>query len=846
MTPRFFTLFSLQVVRNVLQHRLLAALNVLGIALGIAVYLAIQIANGSANRSFAAGVDLAAGKAHLEVRGAVDETLWPLIARQPGVKAATALVEGVVTLPDFPGEYLRVLGVDLFTNAPFSTFELNADGRKVDFQKWLATPGAVALSKEFAVRQHLPLGSRVRVLANSKIKELSVEAVMDFADSLASAQPRFAAMDLGWAQELLGSQGRLSSVQLILEHPEDAGRIAQSLRALLPSDLQVEAPQQRSFQMQHMIAAFQLNLTALSMVSLLVGIFLIYTTVSASVIRRRNEIGILRALGASRAEVRCLFLGEALLSGGLGIALGCFAGVGLARLLVGAVAKTISSLYLLLSIENTHFEVRELLVAAAFGLGAVLLGAWLPAHEAAGIAPLAALSPGAQAQNSRTRVYRWHWLGVLCLGAAWLASWGALAGGPAALGFVAAFFVLIAFALFSPGATVFFGEAAVRGNGILWRLGAENLTRSVHRNGVTVAALAVAVAMMTGLMIMIFSFRNSVEVWVDRTLVADLFVAPGSNETIGHNASIPQDVIAWWEAQPGVDAVDTMYEKPVFIGAEPALLAVVKGADRHNLQFVGGGAEGKSARVLAGAAVAVSESFARKFHVADGGRVTLNSPGGVASFEVAGIYADYSRDQGVVLMARGLFGQFWNEPQVHSLSVYLQPGFNPEPLIEAFTNQFSQGGQLAVYSNGALRQRILKIFDQTFMVTHILRTIAVLVALVGIFLTVSTLVIERSRDIAVLRAIGASRAQIQGLLMSESAMIGALASALGLAAGALLSLVLTWVVNPAFFGWTIQLQFPWGALLATPFWMIPAAIVAAWYPAWRASHVPIAKCLRGE
>jgi putative ABC transport system permease protein len=230
-----------------------------------------------------------------------------------------------------------------------------------------------------------------------------------------------------------------------------------------------------------------------------------------------------------------------------------------------------------------------------------------------------------------------------------------------------------------------------------------------------------------------------------------------------------------------------------------------------------------------------------------GDRITLLTPTGEVPLEIAAVYADYTRDQGVMLMAAETYTRLWGTAApAQSLSIYLRPGAASEPLAEAFNHEFSRAGEYLVYSNRSLRTRIFAIFDQTFAVTYILRTVAFLVAIAGIFLSVTTLVAERARDIGVLRAIGASRGQVQRLLMIESGMIGIVASALGLVSGLALAMTLTWVVNPAFFGWTIHLQLPWSALAATPLWIVPATLIAAWYPAWRGSRMPIAEAVREE
>jgi putative ABC transport system permease protein len=863
---QFGRIFLWQVVRNVAQHRLLALLNVLSVGLGIAVYLAIQIANHSATRSFAAGIDLVAGKAQLEARGAIDETLWPALARQPGVRAATATVEDVVTLPDFPGEYLRVLGLDLFTGDAFRTFELRGTGERLALEDWLGRPGAMALGEEFARAAGLKLGSEVRVMANGAVHRVQIVALVPAADSPAAAQRNFAVMDLGWAQELFGTAGRLSSVLFLLDDPARSEPVAAELRKLVPADVTVGPPRQRSAQVQTMLAAFQLNLTALSMVSLLVGVFLIYNTIAASVARRRVEVGILRALGATRWEVRALFLGEAALFGVLGIACGIVGGVLLARVLTGAVEQTITSLYVLLSIDRSYLHPAQFLTAVVLGMGSVLLGAWLPANDAARVDPVGSLSLGAHQERSAARVPRWGKWGWMCLTLAVGSAAFALRSGPATLGFVAAFFVLAGASCLAPAATLAGGWLAARHGagappprvstrgggapapwGVLRRMAGENLRRSVQRNAITVAALAAAIAMMVGLVVMIFSFRGSVDAWIGRGIVADLFIAPAANEIVGLGAHVSPAAIAWLEARPEVTAVDTFREQTVTLATgESALLAVVKGAYRGNLTFVGGDDVRKMQRVFHEGGVAVTEPFARRFRMKAGDTVRLVTPRGLASFEIVGVYSDFTRDQGAVLIERGTFERYWDEPGVFSLAVYLRPGADSTATAEAFRREFGREGEFAIYSNRTLRQRILAIFDQTFAVTYVLRTVAIVVAVAGIFLSVTTLVAERAREIGMLRAIGASRGQIRALFMLESGLIGAVATALGLAAGVLLAMVLTWVVNPAFFGWTIALRLPWWPLLATPLWIVPATLLAAWYPAWQASRSPVAEALREE
>jgi putative ABC transport system permease protein len=232
--------------------------------------------------------------------------------------------------------------------------------------------------------------------------------------------------------------------------------------------------------------------------------------------------------------------------------------------------------------------------------------------------------------------------------------------------------------------------------------------------------------------------------------------------------------------------------------------------------------------------------------VRDGDSIELTTPEGARKFPIAGVFYDYSRDQGIVYMSARTFVQFWHDDRVNGVAVYLKSAASEQTLTQEFQKQFNRDGQFAIYSNRSLRTRVFEIFDQTFAVTYVLRTIAIIVAVTGIFLSLTILIAERSRELAIVRAIGGSAAQIRKLLLWETGMLGVLAAVIGLASGLCLSLVLTGVINRAFFGWTIQLAFPWRSLALTPVWIFAAALIAGILPAWRASRLVLAEGLRSE
>jgi putative ABC transport system permease protein len=855
MARQYLRIFRWHVLRYLRRHPLLGALNILSVALGVSVFLATQIANQSANRAFAATVDLVAGKAELEITAPtrqLPETVLPLVAAVPGVSAATPLVEGFVSLPDFRGDYLQILGIDVFTNAPFRTFDTsNFDASGFDIQRWLGPPGAIAVSEEFVRQHHLKQRDKLRVRVGGVDRELEIGFLLRKDEAF---DPHFAAMDIGWAQELFGRRGELSVIQLRLADSRQRDAVISAVREILPKDSRVAAPARRTEEVDKMLGGFQLNLTMMSLVSMFVGMFLIYNTVSASVVRRQHEIGILRSLGVTRNEIRGLFLAEAVVLGAIGSVLGLVGGVVLAQVLVRAVSTTISSLYVLVSVRHLTLHPWVFALAAVIGLGSVLASAFFPAHAAAKQEPIEALHGGIRLERSVRPSIAWLISGVFCILAAALFSWLALSTGPRWLSFGAAFFVIAGFSFLVPRVMFHFSKAAgkflrhfrprQRKPKIETEMAAANLSRALLRNAVTVAALAVAVAMVVGVSVMVFSFRKTVETWINDTLLADLFIAPAGNES-GGNSFFPADAIEFLSKHPAVETVDTFREIEVPMRDAEVTVAVIRG-ERRQFQFLHGDRAELMRRFHAEPCVFVSESFARRHRVREGDTLTLTTPDGPRTFPVAAVFYDYTRDQGIVYMSTENFTRFWRDDRVHSVAVYLKPNHRGDEVTKDLWRQFGPNRHFAIFSNQSLRLRVFEIFDQTFAVTYVLLAISLFVAITGIFLALTILITERQRELAILRAIGASAGQIRKLLLSETAMLGALAAIIGLASGICLSLVLTGVINRAFFGWTIHLAFPWRTLLFTPVWILAAAIVAGIVPAWRASRMALADNLRDE
>ncbi len=844
----------------------IALLNVLGIAIGTGVFLAIRMVNTSATESFSAGLDLVAGKSHLEITsptGGVDESLWPVIQKVPGVAAVTGIVEAYATRPDMPGEYLHIMGVDPFTSGPFYSHlqgttstagTLGTMGQSSE--AWLAQRDSLMVSSLLAQREAWPPGHTLTLHCQGRPLPVRILGHYPLAAEN-SATMRTAFLDIGWAQELTQTPGRLHSLQIIAADPAQLPSLITAISRVLPPDITVAPPARRSAQTGLMLQGFQLNLTALSMVSLLVGVFLTGNTIAASVVRQRREIGTLRAIGASSRQIMAVFLGEATVSAVLGSLLGLPAAALLAENLLSAVGRTISMHYVQLSLESTTWQPLDVALTLICGLGSALLGAWWPAREATQLDPVAILRPGrlvesAAASPSAASLRRRLLLAApLLLALSTILAWAALRTGPPWLSFAACLTCVLGFVLASRLAvqltTAAAGFIARRSGSLLIRTGADHLSRALHRAAPTVAALLTAVSMVIGVDIMIHSFRSTLQLWVGDSLRADLYIAPAANEVIKRSAVMPADTAAWLRARPEVAELETLVETSVETptGTRCRMRIVDRSTTRP---FAFKGLSGTSAydTWFTPDHLAISEVLARRLRVTTGQTLTFLTPAGPRPFTICGEFHDYSDDQGCLYISTANWARHWPAQPLHAIAVYTQPGTDATALGETLRTAQSRTGELAIYANAALRERVFTIFDQTFAITALLRIIALAVAVLGIAMALGTIIAERAWEIAVLRSIGAGRRQIAAIHLAEAALLGVASALPGMACGLCLSMILTWVVNQAFFGWTVHFSMPWASFLSTPLWVTAAAIIAGLIPALLASRAHPATALRME
>ena len=851
-------------LRYLLRHPWQMGLSFVGVALGVAVVVAIDLANASAQRAFLLSTDSVVGRATHQIVGGsrgIPEDIFRAVRIEAGVRLAAPVVEGDVAAPDYPGRTFRVLGVDPFAEAPFRPYlaGLNSRGQTA-LVSFLTRPATAIMS--YGTGRELGLGlagdpatqgqaDQLTVRAGGVRQRLSIIALLEPADALSRrALDSLLVTDIATAQELLGLTGRLSRIDLIMPAGPPGQAELAKIRAVLPPGAEIRSAAARSQSVAQMTRAFSLNLSALSLLALIVGMFLIYNTMTFSVVQRRGLIGALRVVGVTRREIFSLIVAEAALLGLLGTAAGLLLGVALAQGLVRLVTQTITDLYFVVSVRELTISGLGLLKGLGLGLGASLVAALAPALEATATQPRAVLNRSTLEARSQ-RIVPWAAVAGVCLvliGAGLLL----LPSRDLILSFGGLFTIFLGCVLVTPVAVVGLLRAVQLLVGtradIVGRLCIRSVLASLSRTAVAIAALMVAVSVTVGVGIMIESFRQTVAYWLENALQADIYVAPPSLVSRWNEGTLDPAVVARLSAAPGVEAVSTYrrvsVESPV---GRVQLVALQLDVGRYaSYRFVEGRPEAVWPAFETERTVIVSEPYAYHHRLRVGGAVRLRTDRGVQDFRVAGIFADYGSDRGLVMMSRRTYEQFWHDRSVSSLGLWLSPDRDVTAMLASLRRLVGSTQEVEMRSNRSLRQASLEIFDRTFTITSVLHLLTTAVAFIGVLSALMALQLERERELGVLRATGFTPRQVWGLVTAQTGLMGLLAGLLALPVGLMLASVLVFVINRRSFGWTLELEIIPGLLVQAVLLAVLAALLAGMYPAFRMSRTSPALALREE
>ncbi|MEW6684181.1 MAG: FtsX-like permease family protein [Nitrospirota bacterium] len=841
-------------LRHLSRAKLRSALTVAGLALGVALYVAIRLCNESVSASFRDTVTGVSGAATLEVIGGergFDERALETVVTTPGVLAAAPVIIRQMAFDDHTA--LVVLGVDPFSEAPFRSHGPESTFAPDRVERWLLDPKAVLITARFASSRGLESGDELIVLDRDRAVTLVVAGTMTDERLARAWGGAVALMDIAAAQWTFDRVGRLDRID-VLTAGDQIDAVRQRLVRTLPPDLTVQRPEARLAHAEQVVRSFQVNLTALSGIALLVGLFLIYNTMTHALLRRRAEVGLLRALGVGRSRLFGVLTAEALAFGVAGGAVGVPLGWLLARTAVGTVSSTVEALYGGAPAQQVVLTPHLALEGLGLGCLVAVAAALVPIVEALRTVPREVLHPGWVERRGQVRSGRLAiiggGLGVLAVA---LSQVGPVSGIPW-FGYGAALCLVLGGAFLTPlagtGLDRLVRPFAIRTGVVEARLASGTLAAAPGRTAVAAGALMTALAMMISVVVMVGSFRDTVKRWIEATITADLYVSPASRPAVGSSAYFDDPgIVGRIASVPGVVVVDPYRQVPIEYRGRSILLSardltIVR--ERSGMQFMRGDANELLTRLSRGEGIAVSEVLAKQLQIGPGEVLDLPTAEGRELFPVLAVFYDYATDGGRVVMDRSVWQRHWRDQGITALAVYLDPDADPEQVRAGIEAAVAPAHRVSILSNRALKTEILDVFDQTFAITRALDLVAMTVAALGIASTVLAIVWERRREIGIVRALGASQAQVRRVVVWEAALIGLLGGALGVGIGLGVSLVLIKVVNVQSFGWTIIFSWRTPELIAAALLGLASAMLAGWLPARYAANLMYLEALADE
>ncbi|MDH4162590.1 MAG: FtsX-like permease family protein [Nitrospirota bacterium] len=860
----------LQLLRHIsvkhLRHQKARSLMALiGIALGVAAMVSIDIVNMSVLRSFEDNINRITGRAVLQVTDAESgfpEAMLDVVQKVPGVEYAVPVIETNGCLAWGDERAFAVLGVDVLQDGNIRDYSITDESSDIpDPLLFLARPDSILLTREMAAREHIAIDQQIKVQTVQGTRTFTVRGLLEPDGPAKALGGDIAVMDLYAAQLAFGKEGRIDRIDVSILRGESLDTMKERIQAALPEGYNIDTPAGRSRQMENLMGRFRKSMDMIGYLALFVGMYLIYNTVAISVVQRGREIGILRALGATRRQVSGLFLGETVVLSLAASLLGIGLGIILAKISITAVARTVSSMYGRSSITDLTIIPLHLAKDIAIGVAASVIAAFFPSRSSSRISPISAIrstpySSDALRRHRGLTIASLAFIGIA--GAILLVYKTAAHASPlrsSSMTIAAMLSLLLGISLSTPlflrrfismFHRLFAGRLGAGG-----RLAGLNLEKNLTRNAVAVAAVFFSISLSVSSSSLLFSVQKGLMDYIDDVERSDVLITSGHPLASAGAQTIPMplEMALEIEAIPGVDAADPFRKLFITISGRRVLLEAIdipRWLKRNTVKVVKG-MQGDVGTMMPGKdVISVSESVASRYGLKPGDHFTLPTPQGPVRFLVISVVVSFASDSGVIFIDYQTFRRIWQDHNADMFSVYVRPGNDVIDVRDAIRELYKDKRKMFVLDSREFRAEIKKLLDQSFEMNNAVNLLTLAIAGFGIIITLLASVFERTREIGILRSIGMKRGQVSGLVLIESALLGLAGGLLGTFAGVLTG----WINLEGFFrldfGDSISYQVHylsicWALLLA-----VGLAVLAGLYPARRAAKTNITEALSYE
>jgi len=837
------------------KHMLRSVLTTAGIVLGVALLVGMRTADRSVLEAFNQTVNRIAGKAQLQISSGdtgIPEAVLERVQSAPGVRAAAPAIEAAVDTGLAGQGRLLILAVDMTGDRSLRDYDFDSGEADVidDPLVFLAQPDSLIVTREFADRNRLRSGSKIAFDTMEGKKEFTVRGILKAGGMAAAFGGNLGIMDIYAAQKVFGRGRRFDRIDVGLDEGVSLEQGEAALRRALGPGLTIEPPSGRGRQFEALLGVYSVAINISSLFALFIGMFIIYNSFAIAVTQRRAEIGILRALGATRAQIRTLFLAESAAAGVAGSAVGVGIGIAFARSLTGFTGRLLESIFgVPQNAQDVQLDPGFLALALALGVVTSTIAGFIPARNAARVEPVQALQKGkyqvfSTGENRARRA------------AALAAATGALLC--LALARYRSFFyagyvlVILAGLLLAPALSLLLARALripLRwARPVEGALAADSLIQAPRRTSATVSALMLSLALVIGTGGVARASVESIREWMANTLNPDLFVS-ASETIVGRDFRFPAALQGELEQVPGVEEVQPVRTARIDFRGEPVMIVATDlervGNRIHRMAVAGDPATMyRQAALEKGLIVGDNLAELQRLHL--GQIVELKTPAGPLRLPVIGIIRDYSNQLGAVFLERKTYIRFFGDSSVDLFRVYLRRGTPVEEARRLIVDRVGRGRRLFVLLNQDVRDYVLRLADQWFGMSYLQVFVAVVVAILGIVNTLTVSIADRRRELGVLRAVGGLRAQIRGTVWMEAAAIGLIGLILGAAVGALNLYYELQMIQHDLTGMLLRYEYPLGITALLFPVILAAAFAAALLPAEHAVRSPLAEALEYE
>ncbi|MBZ0271306.1 ABC transporter permease [bacterium] len=857
-------LFRTVTLRRYREHPLRTALTLTGVALGVAANIAVQMILATMTDSFSSMIDAVAGKVELQITGGeagVAEELYERLSRgeagEKAVPGVAAVIPTIQTVTKFAGENLLILAVDTLNDSAARSYRMtDASGAEVtDPLEFLNAVDTILVARDFANRHGVTADSTIELLTSQGRKPFQVKGFLEAEGPATAFGGNFALMDVYAAQAYFGRAGRFDAIDIVAEKGADVAAVKAALEAELGGAYDVQRPEQRNEGVDAMLANVRMGLLIMTFVVVAMGGFIIFNTITTSVYQRMREIGLLRMLGVTRLGIGAVFAIEGIILGLAGAVLGVAAGYAIGRVTILRYINDITSLLVPANTTHASFDGEMIGSGLAIGLFISLIGALWPSFRAARVSPLdvvrygPGLSSGQGAQLTRWTVVAGIAAALLAIALFYPPIAKSADGVRAAMAGVLVLAVAVV-PLFMRGFLGAFSRVTAAARHALPRMASDNLRRDLGRSAMTVAAFMVALAVMFEIYLFMNSMKREIRDWMDNILQADIFVS--SSNAFATRNSVPMDPEMGRELEkiPGVKHAVELRMRLHDYEAERILLLSIDFTDyfnRKRLQFPDGWDEDAAARFRNNEGVLLSQNFVtRTPPLASAKTIRLMTPAGARDVPILGTIVDYASETGTVMLNRGLYLELFRDPLVDTFHVYLKDGADLEGVRHAIDELSGDRFDLFALSNRDFKKAIFEALEQIFALAVSLEILTIVIAVIGIINNLLANVIDRTREIGVLRSLGATRGQVGRIFFVQSGLMGFSGAVIGGVAGLALAHIHLQRLNVLVVGWKMPLHAS-GPIVAGAFvGSILLAIAAGLLPARRAANLTVRDALKYE